>query len=89
MTKRTTKQTATQAYENHKLQIEGLLARIKHQLTIEDAKQAANPSNYGFAADLEDVEYRLQQIADFLPVCLCSRKQTCPACMDDKLAGKR
>jgi hypothetical protein len=90
MTKRTKQtRTAQEAYAAHRIQIEGLLARIAHQLTIEDAKAELEPKNYGFAGDLEEVESRLQAIADFLPVCKCSRKQNCPACAADKAAGKR
>jgi non-ribosomal peptide synthetase component F len=65
MTKRT-KQTAQEAYEGHQLQITSLMLRIQAQLAEHAAKQAAQPKNWGYAGDLEEVESRLQSVADFL-----------------------
>ena len=58
-TKNEDTRTAAQAYEQHELRIKALLETLKHQHFQHRYQAAAEPLNWGFVGDLEEIENRL------------------------------
>ena len=62
----TNKKTAMQTYEDRAQDIGALMTWLQDELEVHEAKAKADPTNWGFAGDLGNVQAKLVEILTFL-----------------------